>query len=701
MKKGKAIVEEVPAPIAGDNEILVRVYYSCISTGTELSAVKSSGTPLYKKALEKPQNVKKTLEMVRKQGFAKTVAVVKSKLERGSPLGYSAAGIVLEVGSGIKDIRQRDRVACAGAGIANHAEFIVVSRNLLVNVPEKLPLDIASTVTLGSITLQGVRRAGPNLGEFVAVIGLGILGQLACQMLRSNGCKVVGIDVDQRRVDLALSLGIDKGLNPTEDNIIDEVVKFSNGYGVDSAIVTASTESSEAINQAMEMCRKKGRVVIVGEAGLNLKRGEFYKKELDILISTSYGPGRYDNKYEHKGLDYPYAYVRWTENRNMEEYLRLLTDEKINIKPLIERVYPIEDAPKAYEELKTESNKPLIVLLKYNEESTPTRKIIVSENKDPKDKLNVALVGAGSFAKGVHLPNLKKLSNLFNIHAIASRTGSNAKAIATQYDASYATTDYREILEDKDVDIVIIATRHNLHAQMAIEAAKAGKCVLLEKPMALNKEELRELVDTLEKMKTPFMVGFNRRFSPYTQKIKEVVKHRLNPMIINYRINAGFITKEHWVHKEEGGGRNVGEACHVYDLFNFLTEREVVSICATSIDPQSEQYARNDNFIAIIKYKDGSVCNLIYTALGTDEVSKEQMEIYVDDKIIHLDNYRKLQIFGTKMKGMGNKIQEKGHYEELLEFINSIKKGDGYPIPLWQIIQATEVSFEVEEKLRA
>ena len=465
MKKGKAIVEEVPAPIAGDNEILVRVYYSCISTGTELSGVKSSGTPLYKKALEKPQNVKKTLEMVRKQGFAKTVAVVKSKLESGSPLGYSAAGIVLEVGSGIKDIRQGDRVACAGAGIANHAEFIVVSRNLLVNVPEKLPLDIASTVSLGSIAMQGVRRAGPNLGEFVAVIGLGILGQLACQMLRSNGCKIVGIDVDQRRVDLALSLGIDKGLNPTEDNIIDEVVKFSNGYGVDSAIVTASTESSEAINQAMEMCRKKGRVVIVGEVGLNLKRGEFYKKELDILISTSYGPGRYDNKYEHKGLDYPYAYVRWTENRNMEEYLRLLTDEKINIKPLIERVYPIEEAPKAYEELKTESNKPLIVLLKYNEESTPTRKIIVSENKDPKDKLNVALVGAGSFAKGVHLPNLKKLSNLFNIHAIASRTGSNAKSIATQYNAPYATTDYREILEDKDVDIVIIATRHNLHAQ--------------------------------------------------------------------------------------------------------------------------------------------------------------------------------------------------------------------------------------------
>lgn len=699
MKRGQAIVEEVPAPIVGENEVLVQVHYSCISAGTEIFALKNASVPLYKRALKQPGDVRKALRMLKTQGLAKTVARVKSKVGGSGLMGYSAAGTVLEVGSRIKDIRQGDRVACAGAGIANHAEFIAVPRNLLVKVPENLPLNIVSTVTLGSIAIQAVRRTGPELGEFVAVIGLGILGQLTVQMLKANGCKVIGIDIDCRRVDLALSLGMGKGLNPAKDNIVDELVRFSNGYGVDSAIITASTESSEAVNQAMEMCRKKGKVVIVGAVGLNLKREEFYKKELDVLISTSYGPGRYDEKYERKGVDYPYAYVRWTENRNMEEYLRLLKDGKINIEPLIERVYPIEEASKAYGELITAEPKPLIALLEYNKESIPERKIATSTRKISKSKLNAGLVGVGSFVKGMHLPNLQKLSELYNVCAIADKIGSNAKAMASRYGASYATTDFREILEDEDVDMVIIATRHNLHARMAIEAAKAGKAIFVEKPMALNKGELRGLVDVLEETKVPFMVGFNRRFSPYTTRIKELVKNRLNPMIINYRMNAGFIPEEHWVHSEEGGGRNIGEACHIYDLFTFFTESEADSIAAFAIDAKTKQYGRNDNFVATIKYKDGSICNLIYTALGAKEAAKEQMEIYIDGKIICLNDYKKLDIFGAKMKGMETKIIQKGHFEELIEFAKAIKEGNGYPVPLWQLIQATEISFEVEELL--
>jgi len=700
IKKGQVRVEEVPAPLVSENEVLVHVYYSCISAGTEMAGIKSSGMPLYKKALKQPQNVKKVLNTLKTQGLLKTISKVKDKIGSGAPIGYSASGTVVEAGNSIQDIKQGDRVACAGAGIANHAEFIAVPRNLLVKVPDNLSLDVASTVTLGSIAMQGLRRAAPRLGEFVAVIGLGILGQLTSQMLKTAGCRVIGIELDQRRIDAAFSSGMDKGINPTKDNPVDEVMRFSNGYGVDSVIITASTESSEVINQAMEMCRKKGKVVIVGAVGLNLKREEFYKKELDVLISTSYGPGRYDEKYESKGVDYPYAYVRWTENRNMEEYLQLLKDGKINILPLIEKTYPIEKAAKAYEELKTAANKPLMVLLEYNKEAIPERKIVISKRKISRDKLNVALIGAGGFARGMHLPNLKRLSNLYNTYAIVEKIGSNAKAIAEQYGASYTTTDFREALKDKDVDMVIITTRHNLHAQLAIEAAKAGKAVFVEKPMALNEEELKELVLVLEETRVPYMVGFNRRFSPYARKIKEMIKNRINPMIINYRMNAGFIPKEHWVHTEEGGGRNRGEACHIYDLFNFFTESEVESIAAFSIDPKTEQYTRNDNFIASIKYKDGSVFSLIYTALGTPEVPKEQMEIYVDGNVVFLNDYKELKIFGgPKNYELKTKAQDKGHNEELAEFARSIRDRDGYPIPLWQLIQATEISFEVEKMI--
>ena len=699
IRKGQVVVEEVPAPIIDENEVLVQVHYSCISKGTEIAGLATSGTPLYKKVLGRPQNIKKALDMLRREGFSKTIARVKGKLLEGSPTGYSAAGIVLECGKEIKDLKPGDRVACAGAGISNHAEFIAVPRNLVVKVPEEIPLDFASTMTLGSIAMQGVRRADPRLGEIVAVIGLGILGQLTVQMLKAAGCRVAGIDLNQRRINIAMGLGMDKGLNPARDNIVEEAIRFSNGFGVDSVILTAATGSSEPVNQAMEMCRRKGKVVIVGAVGLDLKRDEFYKKELDVLISTSYGPGRYDERYEHKGYDYPYAYVRWTENRNMQEYLRLLREKKINLGPLIEKIYPVEKAATAYEELKTGESKPLIVLLEYNKESVPERKVVISEPRISRDKLNVALIGAGSFARGTHLPNLQRLSNIYNLHAVVSKTGSNAKAVSKQYDASYATTDFEQVLSDKNVDIVIITTRHNMHARMAIQAAKAGKFVFVEKPMALNRKELAELVQVLEETKVPFMVGFNRRFSPYAQRIKEIVKDRLNPMIINYRMNAGFIPKEHWVHTEEGGGRNIGEACHIYDLFNFFTESKVTSIGAKSITPKSDQYTSSDNFIATVKYKDGSLCNLIYTALGSEDYPKEEMDIYVDGKIICLDDYRKLDISGANIRGRKSPMPEKGHYEELIEFAKCIKEGNGYPIPLWELIQATEISFDVEEQI--
>ncbi|HEY6012288.1 MAG TPA: zinc-binding dehydrogenase, partial [Nitrospirota bacterium] len=445
MKRGKAVVDEVPAPQIGDQEALVRVSYSCISTGTELSGLKEGGKPLLLRLLQQPQNIARGLQMVATQGFSRTLAVAQGILDSGYPTGYSAAGMVLAVGKDIQDIVPGDRVACAGAGIANHAEFIAVPRNLLVKVPDDLPLDIASTVTLGCIALQGVRRADPKLGETVAVIGLGILGQLTVQMLKANGCSVIGVDRDQRRIVQALLHGMDRGLDASSDIIIDDVIRFSRGKGADAVVITASSTTSDIMDQAMDMCRKKGRVVIVGDVGLHLKREKFYKKELDVFISTSYGPGRYDHSYETEGKDYPFAYVRWTENRNMDAYLRLVSEKKVLVQPLIERTYPVDEAAKAYEELQLAASKPLMVLLEYSKESVPGGKVVVSSAAKKKGQIAVGLIGAGGFAKGMHLPNLQMLEKFYTLHAVASKTGTNAKAIALQYDAVYATTDYREI----------------------------------------------------------------------------------------------------------------------------------------------------------------------------------------------------------------------------------------------------------------
>jgi len=489
------------------------------------------------------------------------------------------------------------------------------------------------------------------------------------------------------------------GLNPEKVDIVEEIIRYTNGYGTDSVIITAASKSSLVINQAVGMCRKKARIVVVGDIPLDIERKHFYEKELDLLISTSYGPGRYDEKYELRGCDYPYAYVRWTENRNMQEYLNLLSEKKINAESIIERIYPIEEASKAYEELTQSNGRPLIVLLEYNKDSIPQRKIITAKYKIKHDRINVGIIGAGGFTRAVHLPNLEKLSNIYSIYAVCCKTGSNAERIARQYNAAYAATEYKEILNDNEIDMVLISTRHNLHAQIVIDAAKSGEAIFVEKPMALNEGELNNIAAVLKKTKVPFMVGFNRRFSLFALKIKDVVSNRINPMIINYRMNAGFIPREHWVHTEEGGGRNIGEACHIYDLFNYFTESEVSSVNAFSINPKTEQFGSNDNFVATIKYKDGSVCNLIYTAMGTKDYPKEQMKIYFDGKIIFLNDYEEMKIYGVKGRGLGLRHQDKGHLNEIQKFAESINNGSGYPIPLRQLIQATEISFEVEKQI--
>lgn len=702
IKKGKAVVEQVPSPTVSDNTVIVKVFYSCISAGTELAGVKLSSESTIQKAMKQPKKVNKVIKMLGTEGFTSTIYKIKNKLQSGCPTGYSAAGIVIEVGKNINDLKAGDRVACAGAGIANHADFIEVPRNLIVKVPRNLSFELASTTTMGAIAMQGVRRADVRIGENVVVIGLGILGQITVQILKASGCNVVGIDTDSRRIEVAKKAGMLMGLNPKENDCVNEVFNLTNGFGADSVIITASTESAEPLSQAFKMCRKKGRVVLVGTVGMEINREDMYEKELDFYISSSYGPGRYDESYEKKGVDYPYGYVRWTENRNMQAYLELLSSKSINIDNIIEEVFDSNEAERAFEVFNSET-KPLIVLLKYNKntlQELEKKEYIYKDYKIKGNRINVAVVGAGGFARAIHLPNLRKLKDKFNIYAVVSRTGYNAKLIAKQFGARYATTDYNEILEDKNVDLIMICTRHNLHASMAVKALKAGKAVFVEKPMAINEQELDELVKVINETKKPFLVGFNRRFSKYAIEAKRHIEKRINPMIVNYQMNAGYVPLDSWVHGEEGGGRIIGEACHIFDLFNFLADSEVCEVSVNNISPKTENVSQMDNVVITLNYKDGSVCNLIYTSLGNSSYPKERCQIFFDGKVIVIDDYKKIMGYGVGVKNIKTNIQDKGHYEELVEVADCLKDSQEMPIGLQQMIQATELSFLVTDLMK-
>ena len=505
IKKGRVLPVEVPAPVVSPGSVLIKVVNSCISAGTEISGVSDSGKSLIRRALEQPENVKKVLGMIRSEGIARTYTKVMGDLQSGSPTGYSLSGIVLSVGEGLTDFKPGDRVAAAGAGIANHAEYVDVPRNLVMRIPDGLDFESASTVTLGGIAMQGVRRAQAALGEFVVVFGTGILGQIVLQMLAASGSRVLAVDLDEKRLALARKMGAEALFNPSKCDVIKTVNHYTGGRGADIVLFCAATNNSQALSDAFAMCRKKGRMVMVGVWGTELKREDMYKKELDFLISTSYGPGRYDANYEERGLDYPYSYIRWTENRNMEEYLRLLAKKKINVAPLIEAAYPIMEVEKAFSFLQ-KPERPLMVILDYGNDlpdrfealASQPRKIVTPNrvNKKPgSQRIRVGLIGAGGFAMGMHLPNLQKLSGKYEIRAICSRTGANATAAVQQFGAEYSTTDYHEILADPKIDLVMICTRHNLHGRIVLESLKAGKHTFVEKPLCTTKEELEAIKD--------------------------------------------------------------------------------------------------------------------------------------------------------------------------------------------------------------
>ncbi len=698
--KGAVIIEEIPIPFIENNEILVKLNSSCLSIGTEMSGINTSAIPMWKRAINQPNKINKLFDLIKSEGLTKTIKIIEEKKETISQTGYSASGIIIAVGSEITDLKIGDRIACAGGGYAVHAEYIRVPRNLCTIIPDNVNYEAASTVTLGAIALQGIRRASPTLGETFVVIGLGVIGQLTTQILKANGCKVIGIDPNQERLNLALSIGMNFGQTPEAE--VENIFKLTNGFGADGIIITAASDSNQIVSSAFKMCRKKGRVVLVGDVGLNLIRSDFYSKEVDFFISTSYGPGRYDTNYEEKGVDYPISYVRWTENRNMQEYINLIYEGKVDIEKLSPFIYDINDAKIAYESLKNANNNPLLVLLKYSENSDSTNKkvIISSKNKESSNKIKVALIGTGGFARTAHLPNLSELSDLYELRAIVNRTGSVAKEVGKLYKVNYVTSEPQEVFDDPEIDAIIITTRHNTHTSLVIRALKAGKHVLVEKPLSITSDELNELNNyiTLNSNKSMpiLLTGFNRRFSPFAKRMKILINQSLSPIIINYRMNAGFISKDHWVHGNEGGGRNIGEACHIYDLFTFFTDSSISEISAFSIRSKSEYFGRNDNFNASIKFENGSVANLTYTALGNKKYSKEMADIYFDGKLAILEDYYKLSIYGCEKDNIILKNQDKGFKNELIEFAKGINTGE-WPIPWWQQFQTTSTALKIEK----
>lgn len=716
IRRGQVMVENVPAPVVEPGHVLVEVAYSLISAGTEISNVQSSGKSLIQRGLEQPDKVLKVLNQLRSQGIEKTVARVRGQLDAGMPTGYSCSGVVVQVGRDVTDLQPGERVACAGAGIANHAEMVLAPRNLLVKVPDGCDLKAAASVTLGAIAMQGVRRADPRLGESVAVIGLGLLGQITVQLLKAAGCYVIGVDLDPRRVALASQSGADHGIVSSAGDVQAEIRQLTEGHGVDSVIITAASPSDAIAQQAMEITRKKGRVVVVGAVGLGLQRSPFYEKELDFLISCSYGPGRYDERYEQQGLDYPYAYVRWTENRNLQEYLRLIARGMIKLDSVLEREYPIEQADAAFAALQTGTDKPLGILLRYGIDGSTVQgakqATRVNLQSIPSDgRVRLAVIGAGGFARDTLLPFIKKLATNVQLRAIVSGTGSNAHSVAGQFGAAYATTNLDDVLNDPEIDAVLIATRHNLHAQQVVAALKAGKHVYCEKPLALTEAELATILacygytlndftggQTPTTSGSPMLsVGFNRRFSPAVQAMKALTQQRHSPMMLLYRVNAGYLPPEHWVHGAEGGGRLIGEGCHMIDLFQALVQAPLLEVCVQSLLPKADHILATDNLTASLKYADGSVATLLYTALGSPHLGKEYLEVHLEGQTLVLDDFTRLSLY----KGQNAKVlwqsakTDKGHLAALQTFFSTVAAQGAWPIPLHELVEVSRATFQI------
>jgi len=690
LKNGQTILEEVPAPQVKRGAVLIQTHRSLVSLGTERMLVEFGKANLISKARQQPERVKMVLDKIKSDGLMPTLEAVFNKLEQPLPLGYCNVGEVIAVGEGISDLQIGDRVASNGS----HAEVVCVPRNLVTKIPDNVSDDEAAFTVISSIGLQGIRLLNPMLGETVVVVGLGLIGLLTAELLRLNGCKVIGFDIDENKLNLAREKGIEVA-NPAAGN---DPVKFvesiTNGVGADGVIITASTKTDEIISQAARMSRKRGRIVLVGVVGLNLSRAEFYEKELSFQVSCSYGPGRYDDDYEQKGVDYPLAFVRWTENRNFQTVLQLISSGLLDVKRFITEIIPLEDYQKIYGDMNTGA---IASILAYPEKVNTKTSIAYQTKSFEGKKGIVGIIGAGNFTKMTMLPVLKGA----DIKYIASANGLTGTALAQKYGINCSTTDYKEILKDDEVNLVIITTRHNQHARLTLETLKAGKHVFVEKPLAIFEEELTEIlneVPTLVNTKGgSITVGFNRRFSPHAQKMKSLLGS--SPMNVIATMNAGFIPANSWVHdRAVGGGRILGEACHFIDLITFLTGSKIEAVCMNAMGTNATE--TTDSASILLKYENGSTGVINYFSNGHKSYSKERVEVYSQERTLILDNFRTLEGYGFKGFSSSKIQQDKGHKAQFQSLLERVKTGGEPLIPLSEIINTTQASFAALQSLR-
>lgn len=688
-KTGETILEEVPAPIVSRGQVLIQTTYSLVSLGTERMLVEFGKSNLISKARQQPDKVKQILDKIKTEGLLPTLEAVFNKLGEPLPLGYCNVGRVIAVGEGVMEFQIGDRVASNG----QHAEVVSVPKNLVAKIPEHVSDQEAAFTVIGSIGLQGIRLINPTLGETVVVTGLGLIGLITAQLLIANGCRVIGIDFDAAKLELARKWGVIT-CNPKNEDVVKFVESHTEGIGTDAVLITASAKSDEIISQAARMSRKRGRIVLVGVIGLNISRADFYEKELSFQVSCSYGPGRYDDNYEQRGIDYPLPFVRWTEKRNFEAILQSIASGKLQVQELITEVVPLHDYQKIYGDIGQSSS--IASILEYPKTNEPAKNTVSLSSKSFQGQKGVlGIIGSGNFTKMTMLPALKDSGAHFKY--IASRGGVTGTAMAKKFGFSHSTTDYQEILKDTEVDLVMITTRHNLHASMVIETLNAGKHVFVEKPLALNIEELQQIIHAADNSKGSITVGFNRRFSPHAIKIKQEVGS--GPMNIIATMNAGFIPANVWVHDlNVGGGRIIGEACHFIDLCSYITGSKVVAVCmnAMGINPQ----VNTDNASILLKYENGSNAVINYFANGSKAYSKERLEVFSQERTIIMDNFRKTEAYGFKgFKGLKTSL-DKGHKNQFHSLIQRIQKGGESLIPFDSLVNTTQASFAAIESLR-